>query len=191
MIELPINLLPTVELSSSVAIAVSNVAAFGDTDIFPAPLEQELFRDCPGWMVDALMDLHHRFDEVSKSHPPEVLRSLVPVGQYGFRLATQLDPVWNAYLLALTLALAPAVERLRPSLALECVFSYRHCISGGAGRIFDPNVSWAAFVQRTSRLCEENDYCVTADITEFYHQLLDLFAFLRASISHSAHSRSR
>ena len=171
MIEFPIKLLPTVELSSSVAIAVSNVAAFGDTDIFPAPLEQELFRDCPGWMADALMDLHQRFDEVSKSHPPEVLRSLVPVGQHGFRLATQLDPVWNAYLLALTLALAPAVERIRPSLALECVFSYRHCISGGAGRIFDPNVSWGAFVQRTSRLCEVNDYCVTADITEFYHRI--------------------
>jgi hypothetical protein len=159
------------ELSSSVATAVSNMAAFGDTDIFPAPLEQELFRDCPAWMADALMDLHLRFDELSKSNPPEALRSLVPVGQHGFRLATQLDPVWNAYFLALTLALAPAVEQIRPASVLECVFSYRHCISGVAGRIFDPNVSWAAFTQRTRRLCEENNYCVTADITEFYHRI--------------------
>ncbi len=159
------------DLSCSVAIAVSNVAAFGDTDIFPAPFEQELFKDCPAWMADALLDLHLRFDEVSRSNPPEALRSLVPVGQHGFRLATQLDPVWNAYFLALTLALAPAVEQLRPALALECVFSYRHCISAGAGRIFDPNVSWAAFIQRTRRLCEENKYCVTADITEFYHRV--------------------
>lgn len=159
------------DLSCSVAIAVSNVAVFGDTDIFPAPFEQELFRDCPARMEDILMDLHVRFDEVSKSHPPEVLRCLVPVGQHGFRLATQLDPVWNAYFLALTLALAPAVEELRPSKTSECVFSYRHCINGEAGRIFDPNISWAAFIQRTRRLCEETDYCVTADITEFYHRI--------------------
>ncbi len=163
--------LHAMDLSCSVAIAVSNVAAFGDTDIFPAPFEQELFKDCPAQMADILSDLHLRFDEVSKTHPPEALRSLVPVGQHGFRLATQLDPVWNAYLLALTLALAPAIEETRPSVEAECVFSYRHCITGESGRIFDPNISWAAFLQRTRRLCGEHNYCVIADITEFYHRI--------------------
>jgi len=155
----------------AVRAAVANIAAFGDTDIFPVSLEHELFVKFPGFMVAAAEQLHLRFNVLSEAHPPESIQSLVPVGHHGFRLATQLDPVWNAYYLALVLAIAPAIEKVRVPICSGVVFSYRHDGNGEGGRIFNSNVSWAGFVQRTRALCEERAFCVIADITEFYHRI--------------------
>jgi hypothetical protein len=159
------------EFRVAVSGAIANVSAFGDTDIFPLPLENRLFQDSPERMSRAVWDLHLRFEEMAVRESPDVLRSLVPVGPHGFRLASQLDPVWNAYYLALALCVAPAVERVRPPVSAECVFSYRHGLDLETGRVFDTSVSWVAFVERTRRLCETHAFCVIADITEFYHRV--------------------
>lgn len=156
---------------SAVRLAVGNIAVFGDTDIFPVPLEHELFVKFPDSMAKAVEKLHLQFDALSAVHPPESIRSLVLVGHHGFRLGTQLDPVWNAYYLALALAIAPAIEKVRVPVSSGVVFSYRHGGSGEGGRIFDANVSWPGFIQRTRALCEESAFCALADITEFYHRI--------------------
>ena len=87
-------------MNKSIKAAIKNVAAFGDTDIFPYSFEQHIFHDRPDLLQKALEELHNDFDNQLAQNPPQNINTLATVGFTGFRWATQIDPVWNAYYLA-------------------------------------------------------------------------------------------
>ena len=54
---------------------------------------------------------------------------LAVVGYTGFRGVTQIEPVWNAYLLGLVISIGDEIEGQRLPVWDQIVFSYRfHCI---------------------------------------------------------------
>src|SRR5690242_9632049 len=108
----------------SLELAVSNIARYGDTDIFPFPLENHWFHDKPDVIIGLLQALDHEFDDLMAAYPVESVKTLSSVGYTGFRAATQIDPIWNAYLLALVIEIAPDIESARIPVADEMVFSY-------------------------------------------------------------------
>lgn len=105
-------------------LAVANVAHYGDTDIFPFPVENSLFFDMPQRVLDLLLAADTNFESSLDQHPPLNLNSLAPAGYAGFRWATQLDPVWNCYLLGLVLSYADRIEAARIPVQDGCIFSY-------------------------------------------------------------------
>jgi len=76
--------------------AVRNVAKYGDTDVYPYPLENHWFYDASDSVADLLMKLDSDFDGWLKSYPITYTTGLSSVGYNGFRAATQIDPIWNA-----------------------------------------------------------------------------------------------
>ena len=84
-------------MKSSIEAAIRNVAAFGDTDIFPYSFEQHIFRDRPELLQRALEEIHKDFDNQLAQNPPHNITTLTPVSFTGFRWGTQIDPMWNAY----------------------------------------------------------------------------------------------
>ena len=98
--------------NESLLLAIRNVAQHGDTDVYPYPLENHWFHDDEATVLSPLQTIDQRFDE-HLGHTCVYLTSLSPVGYVGFRGATQIDPIWNAYSWPWSLKSAP-IERTPP-----------------------------------------------------------------------------
>src|SRR5580704_13444108 len=109
----------------SALFAVRNVARHGDTDVYPYPLENHWFYDAEEAVTDLLLQLDNGFDDWLRSYPPIYTTGLSSIGYNGFRTATQIDPIWNAYLLALLIEIGPDIEAARVPVERNVVFSYR------------------------------------------------------------------
>ena len=94
--------------------ALKNIAAHGDTDIFPFPFERYLITEDPDACEGILTAVHRDFEEALASHPPPTIEALSPVGYNGFRRATLIEPFWNAYYLLVVAALRRSHETCRP-----------------------------------------------------------------------------
>ena len=143
------------KIAPSLKAAIQNIATFGDTDIFPFSFEQHIFHDRPDLLQKALEKLHADFDAELAKNPPDNINTLAPVGYTGFRWATQIDPLWNAYYLALVIEMGPAIEQARIPASEKSVFSYRFIKPDAKGRIFDENVNWRAFMDTSYAVAEE------------------------------------
>lgn len=156
-------------MQHAVERAVDHLSAHPDTDIFPVPLDGiELFQDREK-AIASVLKLHHEFDTDSIKNPPELIRSLVPAGYDGYRLGTQIPPLWNAYYLALVIASAPEIERIRAPVNSVC--SYRFQDTGAKHELFDPRIGWMRFTDCTLERCQHHDHVLITDISDFYHRI--------------------
>jgi hypothetical protein len=158
-------------MKQSISAAIRNIAAFGDTDIFPFSFEQHVFHDRPELLQQALEDLHKDFKSQLERYPPENINTLSPIGYTGFRWATQIDPLWNAYYLALVIEMGPAIEAARIPVEEKSVFSYRFVTPSCDGRIFDDDVNWRAFMKTSMDEAEKFAYVIICDISDFYSRV--------------------
>lgn len=149
--------------------AVLNVAKWGDTDIFPFPVENHVMHDKADTVTQLLAEIAKNFDDYILKNPIEHYSTLAPVSHNGFRWATQIDPLWNAYLLSLVLSLAQDIEDSRLPRSQEAVYSYRYQPEED-GSIFDQN-GWQSFQQRARGLAEAHKYVVSVDISDFYSRI--------------------
>jgi hypothetical protein len=151
--------------------AVENIIRYGDTDIFPFPIENFLFFDQKLKIVDLLLDIHTNFRQRLSGFPPAHEGALAPISYTGFRWATQLDPLWNAYFLGLTLSIAEAIEQARIPASENIVFSYRYAWNSQSTEIFDKEFHWRRFMECSLKNAAKCAYVVTCDISEFYLRL--------------------
>lgn len=151
--------------------AIRNIAEYGDTDVFPYPPEKHLFHTMEREALEALTDLYdtapHRLQTKSPAH--ETL--LAQVGYTGFRWVTQLDPLWNAYFLGLCISSGKQIEASRIPTRDECIFSYRFHDESGSPSMFDTEIGWPDFIERSNELAAKYSYVVKCDIADFYHRI--------------------
>jgi hypothetical protein len=152
-------------------IAVQNLIKHGDTDIFPLTFEGHAIFDMPDKFVDLVCEYDEKFDDYLARFPPSNTNALIPVSYYGFRWATQIDPIWNAHFLSCVIALAGEAEAARIRKDAECVFSYRYQPDNKSGDLFDREFSWHAFMTKSLQHCEDFEFVTTCDISEFYPRL--------------------
>ena len=150
-------------------LAVKNVAKFGDTDIFPYPIENHIFNDKSEGVVTVLENIDKDFDAAVKSIPVLMEKNLSVVGYSSFRWGTQIDPIWNVYLLSLVLTIAEQVESAR--LGADIVFSYRFKPDADTGSLFDKEVGWQKFQHASVSHAQDNSYVLRCDISDFYPRI--------------------
>lgn len=153
--------------SGALQQAVLNVAKLGDTDVLPLPPENHLFFDRAADVKAALVGLESNFLEQLNTRSPINHTALAPLGYTGFRWVTQIDPLWNAYLLACMTQLAPALEEARLPREAEVVYSHRFEPNPEDGSLFWRG-GYQSFLERGDLLAEQHDYVVTLDIADFY-----------------------
>ncbi|MEU8179645.1 RNA-directed DNA polymerase [Micromonospora sp. NPDC049047] len=154
---------------SSFERAVANVATKGDTDVFPFPFENHVFHDSQDAVVDLLQVMSGDFSGSLSRAPIASHSSLAPVGYAGYRWATQIDPLWNAYLLGIVESLAPEIERSRIDPDEQTVFSYRYESDPSKG-MFKLD-GWRGFQDRCNELALRHAYVVSVDIADFYSRV--------------------
>ncbi|WP_435641124.1 RNA-directed DNA polymerase [Micavibrio aeruginosavorus] len=150
--------------------ALKNISKHGDTDVFPFPIENSIFYDCEEDVLALLEKIHTNFSDKLDIEPPFNENRLAPVGYSGFRWVTQLDPLWNAYILGLVISVGQKIENVRISVDEKCIFSYRFSDSDDE-KIFNSDIGWQAFQQRSLDLAGEHSTVVVCDISDFYQRV--------------------
>jgi len=157
--------------------AVENIAKYGDTDIFPFPIENHVFFDRPDDVVKILLLMHGNLTKAIEDSPPMVEGMLSPVGYTGFRWATQIDPIWNAYFLGLVISVGQDIENARIPSEKKNVFSYRFQPDQENKTIFNKSIGWAEFQRESVEKARKSKYVLVCDISDFYpsvyHHRLD------------------
>lgn len=154
---------------SALLLATRNIAFFGDTDIFPRPMENHVFFDKPEEIAAVLRSIDADFDAAIVRMPVLTSKELSAVGYNGFRQGAQIDPIWNAYLLALVAAIGEDIERRR--VTSGHVFSYRYKPDPDAGTVFDKEVGWYQFQESAKAGAENCAFILRCDISDFYSRV--------------------
>jgi hypothetical protein len=151
--------------------AISNIIKHGDTDIFPYPVENLLFYDKKADSIDLLLAIDKQFEENLTRFPPANHNALAPISYPGFRWATQIDPLWNAYFLGLVVSISEQIEKARLPKVDGSVFSYRIEWDENDATLFDKNYNWRTFMEHSLSIASESKFVVVCDISEFYPRL--------------------
>ncbi|WP_445778258.1 RNA-directed DNA polymerase [Shewanella sp.] len=160
------------DLASSFKLATKNVIKFGDTDIFPYPVETRMFNDVFDSLSKSLTETHADFDNRLNESAPVNISTCSTVGYTGYRWATQIDPYWNVYFLGLVLSLSKKIEESR--VGVTTVYSYRYKPDYLTGSLFSKDVSWRSFQEDSLTLVKEEEdinYVLTCDIADFYTRI--------------------
>ncbi|ADC63994.1 RNA-directed DNA polymerase (Reverse transcriptase) [Allochromatium vinosum DSM 180] len=158
------------KIEDAIDIALHNIAKHGDTDVFPFPFETHLFFDNHAECKKILLDIHANFDNYMAQSPPSTLDTLTQVGYTGFRWATQIEPFWNAYYLALVVSIAEEIESSRVPIEKESVFSYRYEWDQNTAKIFKPS-TWGDYKKKSLEISHDYQYVVVTDIADFYPRI--------------------
>ena len=153
---------------TSLQLAIKNIAEYGDTDVFPFPLENHWFFDEPSAVEAQLERLRCLGIDVFDQYPVFATTELCNVGYAGFRPATQIDPLWNALFLAAVIEIAPQIEGKRQSI--ERVFSYRFCPDPANGSLFAKH-GWKEYQLAALKLADSFSYVASVDISDFYPRI--------------------
>ena len=158
------------QIKAAFEAAVSNVARYGDTDVFPSPFENHVFFDKPAEVVGLLEQIHTDIDLALSQYPPLNIDTLSPVGYTGFRWVTEIEPMWNAYFLALAIPIAEAAEKVRLPESEKSVFSYRFEYNPVTNKLFKSS-TWLDYKRRALELSGEFPYALVTDISDFYPRI--------------------
>lgn len=154
---------------AAMKLATKNIASYGDTDIFPFPTENHIFFDQPDKICTVLKEIDKGFESSFVQMPVLTSKELAAVGYSGFRQGTQIDPVWNAYLLALVATIGEEIEARRVSASI--VFSYRYKPDIESGALFDRTIGWLQFQEAAKLRAQTYAYILRCDISDFYPRI--------------------
>lgn len=161
--------------------SLKHIEEHGDTDIFPVPFEYKAIR--------------YLWDQKTKELPSgttfrenlssqdvlswkvgELRKYLTPKHKYGFRQATQLDPLDNLIYLSLIYEIGEDIESARIPIDDKVSFSYRFA-PDESGRMFNPDVNYGSFLEYCKEKVSEIEghenikYIVVADIADFFPRI--------------------
>jgi len=157
-------------------LAIKNVAKFGDTDVFPSPLDRYVCQDQPGKVLELLKNIDSSFDHFLENQPPSNIDCLAQIGYTSFRWTTQLDPFWNLYFLSQVIQIAEKIEHKRIPTSENTTYSYRWNPNVVTGHLFGPQ-NWRAYKDQCLELSNNHSYVLVADVADFYaraaHHRLD------------------
>lgn len=149
-------------------LAIANIANFGDTDVFPFPLENLWFYDDPASVLVELQRFRDMGESAFQTLPVYSTTELSNSGFLGYRPATQIDPLWNACFLASAIQVAPAIELQRQPD--NRVFSYRFDPDASSGKLF-ADTGYKDFHLRGLELAKEFSHVALVDISDFYPRI--------------------
>jgi hypothetical protein len=153
----------------SVTWAIKHFSIYGDTDIFPVPVEFEFFVqniDKISTEVSEQIDLH-------TYKPVGIIDSLVPKSKVGFRIGHQLFPVDCLLITAATYEIGHFLEAARRPADEGVSFSYRFSPTPD-GEMFASDhkfTHWLEHQWRWSLLSTEYEYVIKTDISDFFQRI--------------------
>ncbi|MBD8894050.1 RNA-directed DNA polymerase [Roseibium litorale] len=147
--------------------AVEHIAAHGDTDIFPYPLELKFLQNRKAEIAEKLSLL-----DLNDYHPMSLVESLVPKSKFGFRAAHQPFAIDTVIYTALVLRIFDAVEEGRDPLDHNRAFSYRKK-PGLHTDLFHEERTYRDWLEliKLEVFSDENSHVIRTDISDYYSRI--------------------
>ena len=146
--------------------ALEHFQRHNDTDIFHKPFEFEAIY----FGKDRFIKNFSSFDILQwKTRPYR--RCLVPKQRYGFRLATQLDPVDTVFYFCLMLEAGEKLEKARLSPDKRISHSYRFSPDDKDFLVFDKTMGYSEFQEYSGEMAKKHSFVVMTDIADFYPRI--------------------
>jgi hypothetical protein len=141
---------------------------FGDTDIFPTPYEYEAIRHQWSWLLPQLLE-----QELSEWRTGPFRRALTPKSRFGFRTATQLDPLDSIVFAGLVYDIAKDLESYRLDATGKVAFSHRVRRDRDGGQLYDPRWNFDRFKAHLQERCsaDPSGWVVVTDVADFYSRI--------------------
>jgi hypothetical protein len=146
--------------------AIKRFETHSDTDIFPKPFEYNAIISCKDEVINYLekQEIHQWQSRTSR-------RCLVPKQRYGFRLATQLDPLDMLFFFCLFLEVGEEIESSRIKIDKYVSFSYRFDLENEEYSVFKPEINYQKFQEYCEGLAKKFPFVVLTDIADFYPRI--------------------
>jgi len=153
--------------TDSLDLAREHLAAQSDTDLFPRPFEIEAISS--RWRALCRQPLA---GDMRQWRCSASRRCLVPKHRYGFRVATQLDPLDCLVLTAVIAEFGADIEAMRVPVDDQVCFSHRFS-PDRAGRLYNTAFTYQTFLDAVRHRLEDRryTYVVVTDIADFYPRL--------------------
>lgn len=163
-------------LASSITLALQHIERFGDTDIFPYPFEFDAIK----YFVNTTESKEFKYDvtkflssALENYKFGQYRRLFVPKKRnYGYRLATQLDPLDSIIYTALVFELGNELEASRIPRNDNIILSNRFEI-GSNGEMYSNNFSYNHFIeiQKNQFITDKTTHVLIVDIADFYNRI--------------------
>lgn len=152
---------------SSIAWAIKHLDKFGDTDIFPVPIEFQIVNKNSALAVEALSE-----KDLTKHQYLVPRRTAVPKSMGGFRVASQLSPIDAILFTGLAHHVSPNVEHARLSRSRQESCSFRLDLKEN-GQFFVPGFGFGDFNRATERHIRDprTKFVLSVDLADFYNQI--------------------
>jgi hypothetical protein len=149
----------------SIRWSLNHLIKYGDTDLFPRPIEFDSLYEIENITVEKLKDLDLGNYQYGASR-----RFIVPKDELSYRTATQLDPLDNIVLTAIVYEYGNQIESRRIPISENRVFGYRFAPQEDCS-LYNPSVSWLEFWNNCKEKSSNYKYAVYLDIADFYNQI--------------------
>ncbi len=149
----------------SIEWSIKHLMKFGDSDLFPNPVELQVLLDIIDDSVRKLKDV-----DLGNYNFGSARRFIVPKDEVSYRTATQLDPLDSVILTAIIYEYGKLIERRRTNIHQRKIFSYRFAPKSDL-RLYNPDISWQQFWTECQTKAKLYSHAVYIDIADFYNQI--------------------
>lgn len=154
--------------AASVGWAIDHLDVYGDTDIFPRPIELKFYSDKRVEIVKAVSEGL----DLAAYKSMGILETLVPKSRLGFRIGHQPYPTDTLLLTAAIAEIGEKLEEARRPADEKTAFSYRFQ-PDDKGTMFAPDRRFSDWIlhQWTALTLNKYSYVVKTDISDFFQRI--------------------
>ena len=150
---------------NSIRWGLDHINKEGDTDLFPKPIEINIFKEIEDKIVNNLKE-----QDIGSYQWNPCRRFIIPKSEFSYRLATQLDPIDSIMLSSIIFQYGNLIENKRIPVADKKVFNYRFNPKSD-GYLYDRDNAWKNFWSSCKEKNKKYKYAVYMDISDFYNQI--------------------
>lgn len=154
----------TILTDADLEFAKEHLNRFADSDFFPPLYEYDaIWKGWDEFKADVTRS------NVEKLLFPTPIQLPAPKPNQTFRIVQQLDPLSCIAYTALAHSICRDLEGRRIDKAAKVSCSYR--LVPDKGSFFSEGTGYQDFLDQTKKLCEEHQFILTTDISDFYNQI--------------------
>lgn len=143
--------------------AIEHLCEFGDTDLFPAPVEFAIISQNKESVFNKIKDI-----DIANYNFSAFRRFMIPKDELSYRIATQLNPIDSILFSAIIHQYGELIEEKRASV--ENVFSYRF-LPDSTGKLYSTQGTWEKYWLECEEKAKDYKYVAYIDISDFYNQI--------------------
>jgi hypothetical protein len=147
----------------SIKWAIQHLSEFGDTDLFPYPVELKIISDNKEDVLNKVKDINIGDYNFSASR-----RFMIPKDELSYRIATQMNPIDSILFCALMHQFGGQIESKRAST--DKVFSYRFSPETN-GKLYSSESTWEKYWEKCEEKARHYKYVAYLDISDFENQM--------------------